>query len=535
MIKKITAIILSVLIVVALTTAAAFAADPKEKAPVVSFDTNGSGWEGFSQVYCHIYEYGGNDFFEWQTKKEKCSDADGDGIWTYDLAAKGVALADGKMYCVIFSAENKSQTYDLLMDASCYEDTAAASGEHVENPTDSTKHADVAYWNKSDPEKYGPLLKITSIGNVVGAACPPGVTEQDIFKDFLINDLENARTYSGLSDQELVDNIAAKLPLTVEQAQTAIEEAGVEVDWQPSSPATPDQPTVPPTEPPTEEPTLPPSTGILGDVDCDGVVTVLDATLIQKYKAHMIDEKRLDLSVADVDGDGVVTVLDATRIQKYKAGLCDLEGDTTRSENALYFDPASAGWKNCEFIGFHILSASGEAITEFGSDAEKAEKNPDGTYRMDAEDIAADLDGEEQLLIVFYNDKGDTTYELVFDKSCLGDIARCGANILDKPSALWKDQDKTVCGPKLMIGPAGSVIGNCIPKGCTPYTVLYDFFRDGYTEAVSRSGKTSQKMIDDIAQQIGIRYQYEISVAIVESGTNVTWTPANCPLPMRAA
>ena len=132
------------------------------------------------------------------------------------------------------------------------------------------------------------------------------MTPQDIFKDFLTNDLDNARTYTEQSDQELIDHIIEDLPLTADQAVAAIEESGIEVEWEPSSPATPDQPTLTPTEPPTEEPTLPPSTGIIGDVDCDGVVTVLDAALIQKYKAHMIGEDRLDLSVADVDGDGVV-------------------------------------------------------------------------------------------------------------------------------------------------------------------------------------------------------------------------------------
>ncbi|MBQ3418044.1 MAG: dockerin type I repeat-containing protein [Ruminococcus sp.] len=65
---------------------------------------------------------------------------------------------------------------------------------------------------------------------------------------------------------------------------------------------------------------------ILGDADRDGVVTVIDATTIQKYKASLIDEERIDLSVSDVDGDGVVSVMDATRIQKYKAKICELDG-----------------------------------------------------------------------------------------------------------------------------------------------------------------------------------------------------------------
>lgn len=529
MIKKITAVILSVSMVVALTTAAAFAADPAEKDPVIYFDRNSAAWGEVTQVYCHIYEYDGKDFYEWQTKKEKCSDEDGDGIWSYNLSEKEITLEDGKMYCVIFSDANGSETYSLLMDESCFEDTVTVSGDYLENPVDSNRHSDIAYWERSDETIYGPVLKITSIGNVVGTACPPGVTAEDVFMAFLMNDLDNARTYSGLRDQELVDNIIEKLPLTEAQALAVIEENSVKVDWQPSSPSTPDQPTVPP----TEEPTLPPSTGILGDVDCDGVVTVIDATLIQKYKAHMIPESRIDLSVADVDGDGIVTILDANRIQKFKAGLCDLDGYTTRSKSALYFDPATAGWTNNEFIGFHIVSSDGEALTELGCDVEMAEKNPDGTYRIDEEDLAASIEEGQQYIITFYNDKGDTTYELVFDRSCFGDIARASGTLLDKPRTIWKDKDAAVCGPKLSISSTGAVLGDCMLSSQTPYTVLYEFLRDGYAEALPRSGKSSQSLVDGIAQTIGIRYQYEISVAILESGRDVSWSGSNSPLPLR--
>ena len=67
---------------------------------------------------------------------------------------------------------------------------------------------------------------------------------------------------------------------------------------------------------------------MLGDVDNDGVVSVLDATRIQKYKASIIKENEIILSAADVDGDGFVTVMDATRIQKFKAQIMNLDGST---------------------------------------------------------------------------------------------------------------------------------------------------------------------------------------------------------------
>ena len=60
---------------------------------------------------------------------------------------------------------------------------------------------------------------------------------------------------------------------------------------------------------------------LIGDVNSDGTVTVLDATMLQKYLAGLASFSDEQLSVADTNGDGQVTVLDATAIQKYLANL----------------------------------------------------------------------------------------------------------------------------------------------------------------------------------------------------------------------
>ena len=59
---------------------------------------------------------------------------------------------------------------------------------------------------------------------------------------------------------------------------------------------------------------------ILGDVDGDGKVTVIDATFIQRKLAGLANES-FDESAADADEDGSVTVVDATCIQRKLAGL----------------------------------------------------------------------------------------------------------------------------------------------------------------------------------------------------------------------
>lgn len=63
-----------------------------------------------------------------------------------------------------------------------------------------------------------------------------------------------------------------------------------------------------------------PST-LKGDVDGDGVVTVMDATLVQKYIVKLSTLTDSQLKIADVNGDGEITVVDATDIQKIVVNL----------------------------------------------------------------------------------------------------------------------------------------------------------------------------------------------------------------------
>ena len=60
---------------------------------------------------------------------------------------------------------------------------------------------------------------------------------------------------------------------------------------------------------------------VLGDVNCDGVISVADATTLQKYLANIVDFNDEQLAVADTNGDGSVSIADATQIQKYLAQL----------------------------------------------------------------------------------------------------------------------------------------------------------------------------------------------------------------------
>lgn len=59
---------------------------------------------------------------------------------------------------------------------------------------------------------------------------------------------------------------------------------------------------------------------ILGDVDGDGAVTIIDATSIQRKLAGLSTDGFIE-KTADTDEDGSVTILDATELQRWLAQL----------------------------------------------------------------------------------------------------------------------------------------------------------------------------------------------------------------------
>ena len=57
---------------------------------------------------------------------------------------------------------------------------------------------------------------------------------------------------------------------------------------------------------------------LLGEADGDGQISIIDATIVQRYLAAAIDEKQIDLDAADIGSNGV-DITDATLIQRYLA------------------------------------------------------------------------------------------------------------------------------------------------------------------------------------------------------------------------
>lgn len=60
---------------------------------------------------------------------------------------------------------------------------------------------------------------------------------------------------------------------------------------------------------------------IVGDINSDNIVDVLDAAMVQKHAVGKGSISSEQLAMADVNGDGFADILDSTEIQKYAAGI----------------------------------------------------------------------------------------------------------------------------------------------------------------------------------------------------------------------
>lgn len=67
--------------------------------------------------------------------------------------------------------------------------------------------------------------------------------------------------------------------------------------------------------------TIPKDDFMLGDVNGDGDITIMDATAIQLHIAQLEMLPEDKLACADTDGDGKIAIMDATQIQLFIAQL----------------------------------------------------------------------------------------------------------------------------------------------------------------------------------------------------------------------
>lgn len=102
---------------------------------------------------------------------------------------------------------------------------------------------------------------------------------------------------------------------------------------------------VPSTQPTTAQPATEPSgNAVYGDVNGDGDITVVDATLVQKHVVQLETLSADKQILADVNEDNTISVVDATLIQKYIVRLEDWgrTGDVYQAEQPTTPEPTTA-------------------------------------------------------------------------------------------------------------------------------------------------------------------------------------------------
>lgn len=102
---------------------------------------------------------------------------------------------------------------------------------------------------------------------------------------------------------------------------------------------------VPSTQPTTAQPATEPSgNAVYGDVNGDGDITVVDATLVQKHVVQLETLSADKQILADVNEDNTISVVDATLIQKYVVQLKDWgrTGDVYQAEQPTTPEPTTA-------------------------------------------------------------------------------------------------------------------------------------------------------------------------------------------------
>ena len=463
MTKRLLSVILAVMLLLTTATVAASAApDDSDATPAdnaIYFNAESIRWEDAKYVGFHIWEIGGEPFSDWGGKAERgtlVKEYNEQGevidvpcfIWKFDLAAKGITLDPEKQYGVIFYNDKGGQTYNLLFDTTCLGDIADCDTTNTfENPEDSEKVAYPAYWRNQDPKVNGPELKITSIGNVVGSCLPKGVTTVDLMVDFLENTLANARTFSGLGDQEIIDNIGKALGMNKNDVAAAIVRSEVETEW--------------------------------------------------NIEASFLPAGHPSVDVGKID-----------------------------------FDAKSAEWEDSAYIGFHIWELGEDLFYEWGSKQQRGtDEDGDGiwSYNLAAHDIV--LDPDKQYGVIFYNDKGGQTYNLLFTTACVGDTAYCADEaILENPEdsdketkvAYWRNQDPYVNGPELMVTSIGTVVGICVPRNTSVAEIFKDFLINKFENAREYSGLTDHNLIESVAKALQLTAE-EVQVIIQSSGIEIEW------------
>jgi len=219
--------------------------------------------------------------------------------------------------------------------------------------------------------------------------------------------------------------------------------------------------------------------------------------------------------------------------------------DPDSSAGKLYFDTNSVGWTGFNSVGFHIWPIDDDDFVGFdwGGKSQRGEDpDGDGIWEYDLSKLTTSLAEGKQYAVIFYNDLGQKTYNLLFDTTCIGDIAYGDtSNMLENPEdsgktaipAFWRNQDPAVNGPELKITSVGNVVGTCIAKSRSAVSLLVDFLTNTLENVHEFTDLSDQELIDNIGNNLKMtREDVKQALAIYEKVLGpVAWDEDASSLP----
>lgn len=247
---------------------------------IIYINTTNSPYD-YSTLCCHIYGKDG-EILSYGSKKERCTYV-GDNIWKYENNDINYILDENDYLLFFYDNDTyRKDTNEILFDRTCLGDTVYFNGTMTENHEYYQRPQ--IFWENHNNSKYASILRITSSGEVIGNYCLNYQNPYDMFVGFLKGSYSTAIANSDKDEQTFINEMGYKLGLSGIEVERAIIYSGKNIKWyreyyiEPSQLTEATQPIVTPTES---------KQYILGDVDGDGDVSIIDATCIQRYLCQL--------------------------------------------------------------------------------------------------------------------------------------------------------------------------------------------------------------------------------------------------------
>ena len=203
--------------------------------------------------------------------------------------------------------------------------------------------------------------------------------------------------------------------------------------------------------------------------------------------------------------------------------------DTSAGGNKIYFDANTSGWNNFSLVMVYIyIPATDEKLVEWGSKKKGGMTDEgSGIWSFDFDAKGHTIDPNTQYCVIFLNDIGLQTCDLLFDSQSMGDTAVCTADEFyentddsNKRSTVvrWKSGH---LGPKKAVTSLGHIVGEVVPAFTSPYKMFVDFIANSGAKSLANAilyggGKTAQELIDETAANLGLM-KGDVKQAIAEA------------------